>query len=521
MLCGAADRLTSRFHLSYNMLLNCVRMEEADIDFLIKNSFHTFQLQQARPELERRQRELVALLSSAELAVPNESLVVELRALLLQERAVRAQLQPHLNRPKAAEQFLQPGRLARFGAPSTEGRGLRPIKAGQEGDGLPAEWGWGVLVSYRRLETKAAKGAKSDDPFGEASEYEVDVMLACEPDAAEMVEAGGLPEPARDLESAELHVLPLSLADVQTLSTVRVSLPKDLRTPDSRHSVLKVLREVKRRFPEGVPQLHPFDDLAIEEHKEEISKHLRKLESVQVRQREEGKMGRWEAAGRACVQRVKLSVSLLPRCLGPAGPPGKQGTVSSSGAQGSERAETAHRRRRGGEACSPTDQGGASRLDDRGAAWHAASASPAGASLRGRRYRQQRQSGVRGVPRFPLLFRQLSEASLQDVRMTVQSIGRWLPHLQPSPPLAQVSTSDELLITELVFAGIFQVRSDPPNVHYLVTIVTWNRIYQLRPRLLLRSWSPRSLRHYCLAWWRSMASVVAKPRTARKKTPWR
>jgi len=46
MLKGEADRLTSRFHLSYNMLLNCVRVETADIDMLIKKSFYTFQLQQ-------------------------------------------------------------------------------------------------------------------------------------------------------------------------------------------------------------------------------------------------------------------------------------------------------------------------------------------------------------------------------------------------------------------------------------------------------------------------------------------
>lgn len=282
MLCGAADRLTSRFHLSYNMLLNCVRVETADIDMLIKNSFHTFQLQQARPDLEKRQREIVARLSSAELAIPNESLVVELRALLTQERVLRAQLQPYLTRPSAAVQFLQPGRLAHFGTPSIESRDRNKMKEGEENDGLPAEWGWGVVVSFRRHEVRGVKGAKSGDPLGDASEYEIDVMLRCEPGAAEGVEAGGNLEPARDPENAELHVLPLSLSDVEGLSSVRVSLPKDLRTPDSRHSVLKVLREVERRFPEGVPLLHPFDDLDIETDKELIAKLLRKLESVQV-----------------------------------------------------------------------------------------------------------------------------------------------------------------------------------------------------------------------------------------------
>jgi ATP-dependent RNA helicase DOB1 len=207
---------------------------------------------------------------------------VELRALLTQERVLRAQLQPYLTQPKAAVQYLQPGRLAHFGVPSLGSQGHNKRQEGEEHDDLAAEWGWGVLVSYRRHEGRSVKNAKGGDPLGDASEYEIDVMLRCEPDAVEKVEVGGTPEPARDTENAELHIIQLSLSDVEALSSVRVSLPKDLRSTDSRHSVLKVLREVERRFPEGVPLLHPFDDLDIETDKELIAKLLRKLESVQV-----------------------------------------------------------------------------------------------------------------------------------------------------------------------------------------------------------------------------------------------
>ena len=41
MLTGAADTLSSRFHLSYNMLLNCVRVETVDVEMLIRKSFCT------------------------------------------------------------------------------------------------------------------------------------------------------------------------------------------------------------------------------------------------------------------------------------------------------------------------------------------------------------------------------------------------------------------------------------------------------------------------------------------------
>ena len=55
MLRGEADSLSSRFHLSYNMLLNCVRVETVDVEMLIQKSFYTFQQQKALPGLRAEQ----------------------------------------------------------------------------------------------------------------------------------------------------------------------------------------------------------------------------------------------------------------------------------------------------------------------------------------------------------------------------------------------------------------------------------------------------------------------------------
>lgn len=43
MLLGKADALNSSFHLGYNMLLNLLRVEGVDPEYLIKKSFHQFQ----------------------------------------------------------------------------------------------------------------------------------------------------------------------------------------------------------------------------------------------------------------------------------------------------------------------------------------------------------------------------------------------------------------------------------------------------------------------------------------------
>jgi ATP-dependent RNA helicase DOB1 len=44
MLLGQADPLNSQFHLTYNMLLNLMRVEGVDPEYLIKRSFHQFQV---------------------------------------------------------------------------------------------------------------------------------------------------------------------------------------------------------------------------------------------------------------------------------------------------------------------------------------------------------------------------------------------------------------------------------------------------------------------------------------------
>lgn len=42
ILKGKADPLISSFHLSYNMLLNSLRLEDTEPEYIIRRSFHQF-----------------------------------------------------------------------------------------------------------------------------------------------------------------------------------------------------------------------------------------------------------------------------------------------------------------------------------------------------------------------------------------------------------------------------------------------------------------------------------------------
>ncbi len=52
ILQGKADALNSAFHLTYNMVLNLLRVEEINPEYMLERSFYQFQNNSAIPTLE-------------------------------------------------------------------------------------------------------------------------------------------------------------------------------------------------------------------------------------------------------------------------------------------------------------------------------------------------------------------------------------------------------------------------------------------------------------------------------------
>lgn len=70
-----------------------------------------------------------------------------------------------------------------------------------------------------------------------------------------------------------LQVVPVLLKHITKMSSIRLYLPKDLRSSDNRFSVGKSIQEVIRRFPDGVPLLDPIEDMNIKD--EQFKKVIR------------------------------------------------------------------------------------------------------------------------------------------------------------------------------------------------------------------------------------------------------
>ncbi|CAH0474108.1 unnamed protein product [Peronospora belbahrii] len=235
ILYGQADPLFSTFHLGYNMLLNLMRVEDADPEYMIKQSFHQFQNEQAAPALEEaleRARE-----EKDQIVIKNE-----------EEVAQYYYLSRSLVRLK--EEFL----------------------AIHSDDGMAKpKWDWGVIVNFT---TKNASDSTSAAP-----DTIVHVLLNCVAnnvttkvnDATSSNSEAELPTPAPEGMMGlsccgyEMKICPVPLEMLDLISSLRVYIPKDLRTIDSRQAVGKSVREVLRRFPQGVPLLDPREDMDIQD----------------------------------------------------------------------------------------------------------------------------------------------------------------------------------------------------------------------------------------------------------------
>ncbi len=261
LLQGKADPLNSSFHLGYNMLLNLMRVEDADPTRIMAKSFHQFQNERAAPQIEEKIKELTTQLDGSDSAVPADKaeVVAEYYTLSSQMDQLNASMQRIVTQPKHCLKFLQPGRLLQ-------------VRDGE------ADWGWGVLVNYNRSapgggrRAKAATGSVSD---ASADEIVCDMLLLCAPagdmssGAAAAANRKTKPEPCpaavADRGGGDLRTVPVLLSAVHGMSAVRLFLPKDVRSPRVRNELRRKLKEVHARFPGGVPLLDPLTDMHIDD----------------------------------------------------------------------------------------------------------------------------------------------------------------------------------------------------------------------------------------------------------------
>ncbi|KAK2823697.1 hypothetical protein Q7C36_020297 [Tachysurus vachellii] len=253
LLKGSADPLNSAFHLTYNMVLNLLRVEEINPEYMLEKSFYQFQHYKAVPGVVEKMQKLEEMYNSIE--IPNEDSVVTYYKIRQQLAKLAKDIEEYVHKPKYCLPFLQPGRLVKV-----------------KKDYL--DFGWGIVVNFsKKTNVKASTGDL--DPL-----YVVEVLLHCSKDSVKNA-ATEAAKPAAQGEKGEMQVVPVMLNLLTAISSVRLYIPKDLRPYDNRQSMLKSMQEVQKRFPDGLPLLDPIDDMGIKDSG--LKKVIQKVEAFEHR----------------------------------------------------------------------------------------------------------------------------------------------------------------------------------------------------------------------------------------------
>ncbi|XP_073200039.1 exosome RNA helicase MTR4 isoform X2 [Lepidochelys kempii] len=177
LLKGSADPLNSAFHLTYNMVLNLLRVEEINPEYMLEKSFYQFQHYRAIPGVVEKVNKLDEQYNKIE--IPNEESVVIYYKIRQQLAKLGKEIEEYVHKPKYCLPFLQPGRL---------------VKVKNEDD----DFGWGVVVNFSK-KSNVKPNSGELDPL-----YVVEVLLHCSKESLKN-SATEAAKPAKPDEKGEMQ----------------------------------------------------------------------------------------------------------------------------------------------------------------------------------------------------------------------------------------------------------------------------------------------------------------------------
>ena len=244
---GKPDPINSAFHLTYNMVLNLLRVEEINPEYMLERSFYQFQNQASIPDLYNKVKDLQTLYNAV--TIDKYTQISSYHDIREQLERLSSEFRSYLTKPEYLLPFLQPGRL---------------VKVKNENE----TFDWGIIVNFKKKNPK--------NPTKESTVIVIDILLYISKESSE-----GCPIPCREGEDGEVEVVPVVHTLISQISSLRLYYPKDLRPSDNRKSVLKTIQEVKKRFPDGPPLLNPITDMRIED--EAFKDVVKKIEVLEER----------------------------------------------------------------------------------------------------------------------------------------------------------------------------------------------------------------------------------------------
>ncbi|KAJ5080720.1 exosome RNA helicase mtr4 [Anaeramoeba ignava] len=241
---GDLDPLNSTFHLSYNMLLNLLRVEDIDPEYLLSKSFHQFQNERKHPELQENLQKLQLQFDS--LNIEEEKSVTEFHSVKQQIDNLKQKIKEITFKPVNILPFLQQGRLVK----------IKTIKQ---------DWDWGIMIDFEYIYDNNPKGEIIIN--GEATDYVMNIIIETKQNSNSNSNSNINEEPEAVEETnrgnGEMKILQFPLLSLDQVSLLRVPIPNDVRRSENVQHYKRVLSEIRKRFEKNIPLLDPVKDMKI------------------------------------------------------------------------------------------------------------------------------------------------------------------------------------------------------------------------------------------------------------------
>ncbi|ODV88449.1 hypothetical protein CANCADRAFT_58742 [Tortispora caseinolytica NRRL Y-17796] len=232
MVKGQADRLDSAFHLTYNMILNLLRVGGISSEFMLERCFYQFQKITEVPQLEAEKETLAKEIEATK--VESEAEIRNYYELKSKMESYDNDMRKIVIHPGNSLKFLQPGRLLK-------------IKVGEK------DFGWCALIKYFKRPTNPRN---PEYPPMEA--YFLDVLVWV-PVATPPVDV------PKDLVSGKAEIFPVVLDSVVAISKVRIQMPKEVKSPVHKSLAWKAVKKALDNYTEGIPLLDPVENMNIDD----------------------------------------------------------------------------------------------------------------------------------------------------------------------------------------------------------------------------------------------------------------
>ncbi|OAA55802.1 ATP-dependent RNA helicase dob1 [Niveomyces insectorum RCEF 264] len=326
IVAGKQDRLNSAFHLGYNMILNLQRIETVSPEYMLERCFFQFQNAAGVPGLEK---ELMSLQQERDSTIiPDENTVKEyykLRQLIEEYRKDMVAVMQH---PNYCLPFLQPGRLVHIKTPgSGEDFGWGAVlsfsqrRAPRRGEeDVPPQESYCVDVALFVSDSKSAQSIAPGFPMGEIAPGAVpwggshdngggSSSISSNSSSSSGGGGGGGGNDNGETSSGEtsangkhskkahkkddktkytdkhaladarVEIVPCLLSCIVAMSKLRIFMPDNITKKSDKDRTGKVIREVQRRFPDGIPILDPIENMKITD--DSFKKLIRKIELLE------------------------------------------------------------------------------------------------------------------------------------------------------------------------------------------------------------------------------------------------